>query len=816
MLWFSRGCNTILGETSDQFEVFLVDECEDCELESVLCKCYISYKSAPKNWSELGGRGEENCLKEDDKSYYFQKWYNPVCARFEDPPEIYLENSRKSCKANYCPCCTRLSKLHMEESVALGDECTVRDGVKLYDFVSWNGTNYSIGDSVYILPDAFKFNVKKQQVETEQRKIENEDKSLYPELYRKNLYVKGSNSFTPDPFRIGYIVEITCKGHSKLVHISDVTLSVKKFYRPQDTHLAETDEKDFNTLFWSEDVAKVRLNKIKGKCYVVYGENLVDKNEFFKGGPHRFYFNMAYDAKTRSFEDPPYKAQQLGDQGKGKGCKGKGKCKKEDAMPEYPKLSRPLRALDVFAGCGGLSEGFHQSDVCESLWAIEKDECAAQAFRLNNPKCTVFSDDCNVLLAMVMDGKTQDERGQRLPQKGDIELMCGGPPCQGFSNMNRFNYRQYSLFKNSLIVSYLSYCDFYRPRFFLLENVRNFVSFKNSMVLKLTLRCLLKMGYQCTFGILQAGNYGVPQTRRRAFILAAAPGEKLPHFPEPLHVFAPWTCQLSVVVDEKKYISNCQWVDHAPYRTVTVSDALFDLPHINNGAKTEEISYSGEPVSHFQRLLRSEGMLRDHVCKEMNSLVEARIRHIPKLPGSDWRDLPNISVRLADGTFTKKLIYNYDLKSKKSSSKNLGVCACATGKSCNPTDRQYSTLIPWCLPHTGDRHNHWAGLYGRLGWNGFFSTTVTNPEPMGKQGRVLHPVQNRVVSVRECARSQGFPDDYRFFGNILDRHRQIGNAVPPPLARAIGLEIKKCAQSKEARMNGEEQTEIKGKQITSL
>jgi hypothetical protein len=69
--------------------------------------------------------------------------------------------------------------------------------------------------------------------------------------------------------------------------------------------------------------------------------------------------------------------------------------------------------------------------------------------------------------------------------------------------------------QNSLVVSFLSYCDFYRPRFFILENVRNFVSFKRSMVLKLTLRCLVSMGYQCTFGVLQAGNYGVPQTRRR-------------------------------------------------------------------------------------------------------------------------------------------------------------------------------------------------------------------------------------------------------------------------------------------------------------
>ncbi len=62
---------------------------------------------------------------------------------------------------------------------------------------------------------------------------------------------------------------------------------------------------------------------------------------------------------------------------------------------------------------------------------------------------------------------------------------------------------------------------------------------------------------------------------------------------------------------------------------------------------------------------------------------------------------------------------------------------------------------------------------------------------------MLHPEQHRVVSVRECARSQGFPDTYRFYGNILDKHRQVGNAVPPPLARAIGLEVKKCVEYKE-------------------
>lgn len=82
-------------------------------------------------------------------------------------------------------------------------------------------------------------------------------------------------------------------------------------------------------------------------------------------------------------------------------------------------------------------------------------EPAAQAFRLNNPGATVFTEDCNILLKLVMSGEKTNSLGQKLPQKGDVEMLCGGPPCQGFSGMNRFNSRTYSAFKNSLVVSYL-------------------------------------------------------------------------------------------------------------------------------------------------------------------------------------------------------------------------------------------------------------------------------------------------------------------------------------------------------------------------
>ena len=67
---------------------------------------------------------------------------------------------------------------------------------------------------------------------------------------------------------------------------------------------------------------------------------------------------------------------------------------------------------------------------------------------------------------------------------------------------------------------------------------------------------------------------------------------------------------------------------------------------------------------------------------------------------------------------------------------------------------QGQPLVPWCLPNTADRHNGWRGLFGRLDWRGHFPTSVTDPQPMGKVGQVFHPDQDRIVSVRECARAQ--------------------------------------------------------------
>lgn len=411
----------------------------------------------------------------------------------------------------------------------------------------------------------------------------------------------------------------------------------------------------------------------------------------------------------------------------------------------------------------------------------------------------VFTTDSNQFLMDVMDG---DGFAQGMPFKGEVQLLVGTPPCQAFSGMNKFNAGEFANFQHSHIASYLSYCEYYRPNYLILDNVGDFVFFKKSLVLKLTLRCLLAMGYQATFGVIQAGHYGVPQSHRRLIIFAAAPGYELPNYPEPCHVLRKMQCESSVQVGDHRYTNGTRWIGSAPLRPITVYDALADLPAIQNGASMRILPYDTDAITHFQRQMRNAGgqlnTISDHICKNMPPLVEARMSYIPLAPGSDWRDLPNLEVRLKDGSYTNTLHYAYHTKQQANCETPRGVCICATEEACcDPSDQQLNTLIPWCLPHTADRHNHWTGLYGRLEWDGVFSTTVTNPEPMGRQGRVLHPEQHRVVSVRECARSQGFPDKYEFAGNIFDKHRQVGNAMPPPVGAALGREIlQACLNSK--------------------
>jgi DNA (cytosine-5)-methyltransferase 1 len=724
---------------------FPVDACEDVLLSEIISKVNVAYFPTPDNWYSIGG--SEDSLQiaqsmENRGTFWFNLKYDPQLARFVkiDYEKEFEAILSQTCTGKCSFCVVNLAK-HTESVLKLLDNSCLEI----------HNEKIRVGDAIFLSPEAYLMPSNDVRGDSKNLKYsQKKDENIHPEYYRHmNSTIKGSNLETPDPFRIAVIEEIRPQGE-------DIPqLLIRKLYRPENTIFSkeESSQIDQHLLYWSHEIIVIDSSFIQGKCVLRPSALLSDVASWTKNGFNRFHFKETY---TNGSWKPLQESviQRYSDSSKYPLDEG-----------EYPTISRPLRALDVFAGCGGLSVGLEQSGISESKWAIEHWGPAADGFAYNHQNCVVIQDDCNKVLQEVMDGRSVNRQGQPLPQKGEVELIAGGPPCQGFSMMNHFTQREYSQFKNGLVVSHLSYCDYYRPKFFILENVKNFASFKKSLVLKMCMQALIRMGYQCTFGVLQAGSFGLPQTRHRCFLLAAAPDQNLPYYPEPVHTFG--KVSLNVHVEEKLFNPNCRWMNSAPLRTVTVQDAIFDLPEISGGPTYRSLFYKTPALTDFQKMLRAGcgQTVKDHESRAMNAISELRMSLIPTDPGSDWRDLPNVRRRMKDGTMSEKLQYFYKVATHTTSNTALrGVCSCARGKAykCDPPNmQQKNTTIPFALVHTGYRSNNWSGLYGRLDWHGFFSTTITFPDPMGKQGRVLHPEQPRVVSVRECARSQGFPDNFR-------------------------------------------------------
>ncbi|CAM0876888.1 unnamed protein product [Alopecurus aequalis] len=667
------------------------------------------------------------------------------------------------CKSLYCPEKGAFFSLHdklgtgtgtcssCEEREAVGDEFKILSETS---FVFENVT-YNVHDFLYIRPEFFSL------------------------VEGQGTYKAGRNVGLK-PYVVCHLQSINAPAGSKKANPESTKVTVRRLYRPDDISSAKAYSSDIREVYYSEDITSVPVMMKEGKCEVTAKDDLPNSN-LPVVVEHAFYCEHLYDPDTGALKQLPNNVKLMTMTRKAtasKKNKGKQICNDEQVGSEKDTVipENCLATLDIFAGCGGLSEGLQLSGASHTKWAIEYEEPAGQAFGENHPEAAVFVENCNVILKAIMDkcgdvddcistseaseraAKLSDEKIKNLPVPGEVEFINGAPPCQGFSGMNRFNQSPWSKVQCEMILAFLSFAEYFRPRFFLLENVRNFVSFNKGQTFRLTLASLLEMGYQVRFGILEAGAFGVAQSRKRAFIWAAAPGETLPDWPEPMHVFASPELKINLP-DNKYYAAAKSTAGGAPFRSITVKDTIGDLPLVENGASKPTIQYGSEPVSWFQKKIRGDSLsLSDHISKEMNELNLIRCKHIPKRPGCDWHDLPDEKVKLSTG--------------------------------------QIVELIPWCLPNTAKRHNQWKGLYGRLDWEGNFPTSVTDPQPMGKVGMCFHPDQDRIITVRECARSQGFPDGYRFAGNIQNKHRQIGNAVPPPLAYALGRKLKQAINAK--------------------
>jgi len=395
-------------------------------------------------------------------------------------------------------------------------------------------------------------------------------------------------------------------------------------------------------------------------------------------------------------------------------------------------MGNSTKALDLFAGCGGLGCGLSQSgfDVC---WANEIDLDAAKTYE-GYHSGKMWAEEASTLLERIVDR----ERGT--PQPGDVDLLAGGPPCQGFTGYNR--YRSPHDPRNSLVELYLAFVEVLRPRYVLIENVPGMLQMSGGEVARLLLSTLEGLGYRARLGILQAGHYGLPQNRWRVFVMASREGERSPSFPQPTHAFPRTTifgatafrdCVIKASSDGPNLFGTL-------LPTATVGDAIRDLPLLANGECLDEISYVSPPQSAYQTVLRNEGKTTtSHSCQRMGKVMMERIEAVPRRPGAGWLDLPD-------------------------------------------------HLKPRNLAKHGDRR--YDNRFGRLWWEGTFNTIITYAFPYW--GRVIHPEQDRVISVRESARAQGFPDAVCFKGPLKAQYRQVGNAVPPPLAAALGREIMKA------------------------
>ncbi len=308
--------------------------------------------------------------------------------------------------------------------------------------------------------------------------------------------------------------------------------------------------------------------------------------------------------------------------------------------------------------------------------------------------------------------------------------MAGGPPCQGFS-VNA-PIRSLDDERNHLFKEFIRVVSCLKPKAILIENVPGIISMGKGTVVEQIYKELETLGYSVDHRILFAGHYGVPQMRfRTVFIGIRKVGFSI-RFPQPQY-------DAKAVANFTGAKTLCLKVDPLfsgqLKKPTTVWDAMSDLPAITPEVVNENQKYASEPSCDYQRYLRKgSSSLKNHKCNRLAKINLERLKHIPQ--GGSWRDVP-------------------------------------------------FELLPKGLQRA--RRSDHTKRYGRLSPDGLCSTVLTKCDP--HWGSFFHPTQDRVISIREAARIQSFPDTYRFTGTVTQQYEQVGNAVPPLLGKAIGDEI---------------------------
>lgn len=349
-----------------------------------------------------------------------------------------------------------------------------------------------------------------------------------------------------------------------------------------------------------------------------------------------------------------------------------------------------LTCIDLFCGCGGLSKGFDLAGY-KVLGGIDFNSPAVKTYALNFPGAKAI---CCDLLEM-----GEDQIKKEFPVS-HVDVIIGGPPCQGFSSANRYASDEIKDPRNRLFFQFVKFVDLFSPEAIVIENVRGILTKDNGYAKRRIEEIFRKRGYKVVNRILNATDFGVPQNRLRNFF---------------------------VMLKSVKFDFNTlQEVEHCP----TVQEAIGEL-YDHDDTSVQPVRVSIPPTTDYQRYLRSpDSTMLNHDVRYPAQKVQDRIAYVPQ--GGNWQDVP---------------------------------------AEMWPTERD-------------NRH---SSAYKRLKEDEQSVTIDTG----NNHSNYFHPLYNRLPTVREAARLQSFPDAFTFTGNRSEQYRQVGNAVPPLLSKAIADAIRK-------------------------
>lgn len=380
---------------------------------------------------------------------------------------------------------------------------------------------------------------------------------------------------------------------------------------------------------------------------------------------------------------------------------------------------RPI-AIDLFAGAGGFSLGMEQAGFDVAV-AVEQDPVHAAVYAFNSPHTKVLCTDIATLNHQVItDAVSQWVSQHRQDSSGNvsIDLVFGGPPCQGFSMIGK---GQVDDVRNNLVFEFCRLVKELQPRYFVMENVPGLCLNKYSCVLNQLISDFKTAGYEITepVQILNAASFGVPQKRRRLFLLGTKMGCELLTYPQP----------------ELRF--NSQYI--------TVKQAIADLPNLDN----------------FTALQSSD-------CLKLRATQLGKLEALATLYVRKLRNLT---------TDPSNFAYPRQWNSRQLTS------SMQTQHGETAIGRFQDTEAGKLEPISRLRRLHWDKPCHTLrAGTGYERGSYTSPRP-------IHPKYPRVISVREAARLHSFPDWFRFHITKWHGFRQVGNAVPPLLARALGSQI---------------------------